>query len=731
MFISALLDVTDNLDAGKVVPPRDVVRHDGDDPYLVVAADKGTATFSDIANEISKSYGFWLGDAFASGGSAGYDHKAMGITARGAWESVKRHFRDLGVNIQQEDFTVVGVGDMSGDVFGNGMLLSEHICLLAAFDHRHIFLDPQPDAARSYAERRRMFALPRSSWDDYDKSLISEGGGVYARTLKSIPISAQVRAALGLSDTVTAMSPAELMKAILLAPVDLLWNGGIGTYVKASRESHVDVGDKANDAIRVNGGHLRARVAGEGGNLGFTQAGRVEFARIGGKIYTDFIDNSGGVDCSDHEVNIKILLGNTVEERDELLAQMTDEVASLVLEDNYQQAATLGVSRAQALSLLPVHRRLIAEMEKAGRLDRALEALPSDKELVTRGENGEGLFPPEFAVLMAYVKIGLEDEIVQSDLPDEPWTMQTLVDYFPTPLRHMTQLMAAHPLHREIVTTVLVNEVVNRGGITFVHRAVEETGATAADVLRAYVVVREVFDLPALWRAVEETDNVVPNEAQTAINLKARRLMDRAVRWLLQNRRSPMDVSGEIAKLKPGVTELMPHLEDLFLSSERQALVDDREGLVSLGAPPVLAKHGTHTLYSFGLLDVVEVALKTERDVHEVAGVYFGLSEKFQADELLTKISLLPRNDRWQTLARMALRYDLYAALAALTAEILNATPADATATDRVHLWEQRNATAVGQALRAIEEVDRARADLAALSVLLRQIRTLVRTAAG
>ncbi|HEX6683076.1 MAG TPA: NAD-glutamate dehydrogenase [Candidatus Limnocylindrales bacterium] len=730
-FISALLDVTDNLDAGKVVPPRDVVRHDGDDPYLVVAADKGTAKFSDIANEISKSYGFWLGDAFASGGSAGYDHKAMGITARGAWESVKRHFRDMGVNIEEEDFTVVGVGDMSGDVFGNGVLLSEHIRLLAAFDHRHIFLDPQPDAKRSYVERKRMFGLPRSSWDDYDKSLISEGGGVFPRTAKSIPISPQVRAALGLADTVKAMSPAELMKAILLAPVDLLWNGGIGTYVKASRESHVDVGDKANDSIRVNGAHLRCKVVGEGGNLGLTQAGRVEFARAGGRIYTDFIDNSAGVDCSDHEVNIKILLDSHVEDRDHLLAQMTDEVAALVLEDNYQQATALGTARSQSLSLLPVHRRLITDMVKAGRLDRALEALPSDKELVARGEAGEGLCAPEFAVLLAYGKIALEEEIVHSDLPDEPWTMQTLVGYFPTPLRHMTQLMAAHPLHREIVTTVLVNEVVNRGGITFVHRAVEETGATAADVLRAFVVVRDVFDLPSLWEAVEATDNLVPTEAQTAIYLKARRLLDRAVRWLLQNRRSPMDVSGEVAKLKPGVTELMPRLEELFLGSERQALVEDREGLVALGVPAELAMHGTHTLYSFGLLDVVEVSLKTGRDVNEVAGVYFVLSEKLGVDELLTKISLLPRNDRWQTLARMALRYDLYAALAALTAEVLAATPADGSATDRVQIWAQHNATAVGQTLRSIGEVEGSRADLAALSVLLRQIRTLVRTAAA
>jgi glutamate dehydrogenase len=731
MFISALLDVTDNLDAGKVVPPKDVVRHDGDDPYLVVAADKGTATFSDIANEISKSYGFWLGDAFASGGSAGYDHKKMGITARGAWESVKRHFRDMGVNTQKQDFTVVGVGDMSGDVFGNGMLLSEHIALLAAFDHRHIFLDPHPDPARSFTERRRMFHLPRSSWDDYDRSLISEGGGVFARTLKSIPISPQVRSALGLADSVTAMSPAELMKAILLAPVDLLWNGGIGTYVKAKSESNTEVGDKANDAIRVNGAHLRCKVVGEGGNLGFTQAGRVEFARAGGHIYTDFIDNSAGVDCSDHEVNIKILLGTGVEDRDALLASMTDEVADLVLQDNYQQATTLGSSRMQSLSLLPVHRRLITELERAGKINRALESLPSDEELVVRGEAGEGLCAPEFAVLLAYTKIVLEEEIVASDLPDEPWATQTLVGYFPTPLRGMTQQMAAHPLRREIFTTVLVNEIVNRGGITFVHRAVEETGATAADVLRAYVVVRDVFDLPALWAAVEATDNVISTEAQTAVYLKARRLLDRAVRWLLQNRRSPMDVAGEIATLRPGVVALLPHLEELFRGQEQEAMQAHTAELLAAGAPAELAEHGTRILYSFGLLDVVEVALNTGRDMFEVAGVYFVLSERFRVDDLLTRISHLPRNDRWQTLARMALRYDLYAALAALTNEVLAATPAGTDALERVELWEQRNTTAINQAIKAIGEVDASRADLAALSVLLRQIRTLVRTAAA
>ena len=738
-FISALLDITDNLDAGKVVPPADVVRHDGDDPYLVVAADKGTATFSDIANEISASYGFWLGDAFASGGSAGYDHKKMGITARGAWESVKRHFRDLGHDTQTQDFTVVGVGDMSGDVFGNGMLLSEHIRLVAAFDHRHVFLDPDPDAASSYAERRRMFDLPRSSWAEYDTSLISEGGGVFPRTAKSIPITPQVRAALGLADTVTAMSPAELMKAILLAPVDLLWNGGIGTYVKATTESHAEVGDKANDAIRVNGAHLRARVVGEGGNLGLTQAGRIEYARKGaqghgGRIFTDFIDNSAGVDCSDHEVNIKILLGAdpdlTLEARNELLASMTDEVAELVLRDNYGQATTLGNARAQTLSLLPVHRRLITELERAGKLDRALEGLPTDEELAARGENGEGLSTPEFAVLMAYVKIVLEEEIVQSDLPDEAWTAQTMADYFPTPLRGMTQQMAEHRLRRDIVTTVLVNETVNRGGITFIHRAVEETGAPAAEVLRAFEIVWEVFDLPALWAAVEATDNVVPTAAQTAVYLKARRLMDRAVRWLIQNRRAPLDVPGEIAKLKPGVADLMPRMKDMFVGAERAGIAEHEAELTGLGAPQDLAERGARTLYSFGLLDVVEVAAATGRDLDEVAGVYFVLSERFHIDDLLTKISMLPRDDRWQTLARMALRYDLYAALAALTAEVLAAAPSG-TAEERVVQWEQHNASAIAQARKSIAELDGAKADLAPLSVLLRQIRTLVRTAAA
>ncbi|MFC0006037.1 NAD-glutamate dehydrogenase [Micromonospora siamensis] len=736
-FISALLDVTDNIVSGEIVPPNDVVRHDADDPYLVVAADKGTATFSDIANEISAAHNFWLGDAFASGGSAGYDHKKMGITARGAWESVKRHFRELGHDTQTQDFTVVGVGDMSGDVFGNGMLLSQHIRLVAAFDHRHIFLDPDPDAATSWEERKRLFDLPRSSWEDYNAELISAGGGIYPRTAKSVPVSPQVRAVLGLDDDVNQISPQELMKAILTAPVDLFWNGGIGTYVKASTQTNAEVGDKSNDAIRVDGRSLRCRVVGEGGNLGCTQLGRIEYALTGGRIYTDFIDNAAGVDCSDHEVNIKILLNTavadgalTVPDRDELLAEMTDEVAELVLRDNYDQARALNNAQAQAASLLPVHRRMITELERAGQLDRALEALPPDEELAVRTESG--LTAPEFAVLLAYVKIVLEKEILAEGLADEEWTTDVLVHYFPTPMRErFADRMSRHRLRRDIVTTVLVNEVINRGGISFVFRVVEETAASAADVLRAYVVVSEVFGLRGLWDAVEALDNKVSPELQTSVYLDTRRLLDRAVRWLVTNRRSPIDVPAEIARLRAGVATLLPGLEDLFYGSEREAIVAHMDSMTAKGLPRELAEQATRLMYSFGLLDVVETAARSGREVGEVAPVYFVLSDRFRVDSLLSKISLLPREDRWQTLARMALRYDLYAALAALTGEVLDSTADSLPPHERVQEWEQSNATSIHRAVRAMGEFDESRADLAALSVLLRQIRTLVRTSAA
>jgi glutamate dehydrogenase len=745
MFISALLDVTDNVrttpDGSEIVPPREVVRHDGDDAYLVVAADKGTATFSDIANGIAAQYGFWLGDAFASGGSLGYDHKRMAITARGAWESVKRHFRELGHDTQTEDFTVVGIGDMSGDVFGNGMLLSEHIRLVAAFDHRHVFLDPDPDAAASFAERRRLFELPRSSWADYDRGLISAGGGVWPRTAKSVPVSARVRLALGIDDPhVTRLSPAELIRRILTAPVDLLWNGGIGTYVKATGESHADVGDKTNDSVRVNGSDLRASVVGEGGNLGLTQRGRIEYALAGGRIDTDAIDNSAGVDTSDHEVNIKILLDRAVtagelaaEERNPLLAEMTDEVAALVLDDNYEQNIALGNARSQSERLITVHARLIRELEHSGRLDRALEFLPSDKVIADREAAGRGLTSPELALLLAYVKISLEEEVLASGLPDEPWVTDSLVEYFPTAVRTALRAqMDTHPLRREIVTTQIVNDCVNRGGSTFVFRAVEETGADAVDVIRAYMVVREVFGLRELWERTEALDNRVPTTAQTTIFLESRRLMDRAVRWLLQNRRSPIDVAGQIELLRPGVTALLPDVGDLFQGAEADALEAHVKSLIGCGVPEDLARRSSGMLYGFGLLDVVEAAGRTGQPLTEVAPVYFSLSERFRVDVLLDRISALPREDRWQSLARMALRYDLYAALAELTEEVLKTTDRGTPAEERVAAWAEANASSIARAHDNVREFRAdAKADLATLSVLLRQIRTMVRASAS
>jgi glutamate dehydrogenase len=748
-FVGAMLDITDNIVGGAVVPPPDLVRHDGDDPYLVVAADKGTATFSDTANEIAQSHGFWLDDAFASGGSAGYDHKRMGITARGAWESVKRHGREMGLDTQTQDFTVVGIGDMSGDVFGNAMLLSEHIRLVAAFDHRHIFVDPIPDPATSFVERRRLFDLPRSSWYDFDRERISPGGGVWPRSAKSIKVNEQMRAALGIDDpAVIALTPSELMRAILRAPVDLLFNGGIGTYVKAASESHVDVGDKANDTVRVNGGFLRARMIGEGGNLGLTQRGRIEYASVGGSLVdgvrhahvgTDFIDNSAGVDTSDHEVNMKILLGAaeadgelTRAERDELLATMTDEVAQLVLRDNYEQNVTLGNSRAQARALLSVHRRMITEMEKTGHLDRVLEALPSDEELDARTTAGVGLTSPELAVLLAYTKILNEREIAESTLPDDDWTDQVLVDYFPTPLRErFRDRMRGHRLRREIVTTAVVNEAVNRGGVTFLFRAIEETGASPADAVRAYVVVRDVYGLSELWQRIEALDTQMPTAIQTTLYLELRRLADRVVRRLVSSRRSPLDVTAEIAALRPGVQALLPRMDELLQGRERDVVREHITELIARGVPADIARDATHATYAFGLLDVVEVAAENRRDLDEVAGVYYGLSERFRVDDLLSSISALPREDRWQSLARMALRYDLYAALAALTGEVLASGSPGRDAAEQIDAWERLSATAIARTRNSMAEFDDSRADLAALSVLLRQIRTLVQTASA
>jgi glutamate dehydrogenase len=737
LFISGLLDITDNLIGTEVIAPPAVVRHDGDDPYLVVAADKGTATFSDIANGVAQSYGYWLDDAFASGGSVGYDHKVMGITARGAWESVKRHFRETGVDIQTTDFTAVGVGDMSGDVFGNGMLLSEHIALVAAFDHRHIFLDPNPVPATSFRERKRLFALPRSSWSDYDRRLISKGGAVIARTAKSVSISEQVAAVLGLPKGTTSMTPAQLMKAILLAPVDLLWNGGIGTYIKASSEVNAEVGDRANDAIRVNGRALRVKVVGEGGNLGCTQLGRIEAALTGVHINTDAIDNSAGVDTSDHEVNIKILLtamtregDMTLEARNTLLASMTDDIARQVLRDNYEQNVLLGNARAQEEMMLPVHRRLIHALEERGDLDRALEFLPSDNEIDRRHDAGLGLTSPEVSVLAAYTKLALKKDLLPSGLPDEPWFQMTLTKYFPNPIREKYQTkLASHPLRREIITNAVVNSMVNRGGITFAFRATEETGATPAQVTRAFVVCREVFNMIGYVASVEELDNVVSTETQTLLYLEFRRLTDRAVRWFLQNRPSTLDVAAEVERFSKVVADLGPLMPTLLKGAERTRLERRAKELERLGAPADMALRTASLLDQFSLLDVVEISVDTGRDAAEVAPVYYATSEQFGIDSILTRVTRLPRDDRWDALARGALRDDLYAVLESLTKSVLDSSKPGSAPNDRIIAWSRANAESLARSKTALSGIERLESPgIAALSVALRTLRGVIRS---
>jgi glutamate dehydrogenase len=744
IFISALLDVTDNLvdgpDGRSVVPPPQVVRHDADDSYLVVAADKGTATFSDIANEVSADYGYWLGDAFASGGSAGYDHKEMGITARGAWLSVRRHFRELGLDCQEEDFTCVGIGDMSGDVFGNGMLRSEHIRLVAAFDHRDIFLDPDPDAATSYAERKRLFELPRSSWKDYDTSLISTGGGVFPRSAKSIPLSQEAQRALGVE--ADKLTPAELMRAILLAPVDLLWNGGIGTYVKAASESDADAADKSNDAIRVDGGELRARCVGEGGNLGFTERGRVEYALHGcggegGRINTDFIDNSAGVDTSDHEVNIKILLDRVVrkgdltgKQRDDLLASMTDEVAELVLVDNAEQNMALANAEAQAPALLHVHEDWVRRLEREGLLDRTLEALPTRKEVAARLEAGQGLTAPELSVLLAYTKIVLAGELIGTDLPDDPFLRSDLFGYFPTNMRQTYRHeMEQHPLRREIVVTQTVNALVNGAGITYFHRLSTETGASAAELTRANFLAREVYGSRALLAEIGALDNQISARMQTRMRLELRTLVERASRWLVNNRRPPLDSESVVDTFEITTQQVMGALPDVLTGRELAAYEARRQALVDSEVPEELASKVAVLQPAYSILGIVETARRDEIDPLEVARVHFALGERLGLPALVSRVLALPREDRWQTMARAALRDELHGVHAQLTAQVLAGTSSEEPVPVRIADWEEEDEVVVSRAVATLDEICAdEHADLARLSVGLRVVRSLLST---
>ena len=731
-FVRGLLDITDNVVGAEIVHPVDVVTHDGPDPYLVVAADKGTATFSDIANELAADYDFWLGDAFASGGSHGYDHKAMGITARGAWESVRRHARVIGKDVDTDELTVIGIGDMSGDVFGNGMLLSEHLKLVGAFDHRHVFLDPNPDPALSHAERQRLFELPRSSWADYDSRLISAGGGVHSRQLKAIAITSEVREVLGLESSVTSMRPDDLISAMLRAPVDLLWNGGIGTYVKGSIENHADVGDRANDSLRVDGIDLRCRIVGEGGNLGLTQLARAEYAINGGLIYTDAIDNSAGVDCSDHEVNIKIVLDQlvrdgelTVKQRNELLVEMTDEVARLVLDDNRAQTLALMIARTQSLSMVNVHARYLDTLEAEGHLDRELEFLPSDKQIAERQSAGSGLRAPEFAVMIAYTKNASVSELLESDLPDEPALEPDLLEYFPVELRErFPDSIRSHRLRREIVATSVINNMVNLAGISFDHRMTEDSGASVSDVARAFVASREIFGFADIWRQIDALGSSVSLDTQIALFLDARRMAERGTVWLLRHRRPPLDILEAVDAFSAGMAFLAESLDQVVsgrVANELERVVRDRMGA---GVPLDLAERSARWLWLHTGFDIVEIAHTEARNVADAATAYWATFDAFDLGWLWDGVGNLPRSDRWQEQARSAIRDDLMTVLAELTRNVMRAADGSPAA------WIEANGRAVGRALAMHTEIRRAESfNLTTLSVALRQLRNLTITA--
>ena len=616
-FIRGLLDLTDNLVEGKIVPPADTVRHDEDDPYLVVAADKGTAKFSDIANQIAAEYRFWLGDAFASGGSAGYDHKGIGITARGAWESVKRHFRLLGKNIQQDDtFTAIGIGDMSGDVFGNGMLLSANTRLLAAFNHLHIFIDPNPDPAASLAERERLFRLPRSTWADYNPALISQGGGVFARSDKTIAISPEMKAAFDIQED--SLPPTELISRLLKAPVDLIWNGGIGTYIKASDETHAQVGDRANDALRINGRDVRAKIIGEGGNLGMTQRGRIEAAQNGVRLNTDAIDNSGGGNCSDHEVNIKILLNQAIEAgeldlaaRNALLAEMTDSVAAHVLRQNYLQPQTLSLALARRENL-DDYARLMQQLEAEDRLDRAIENLPDDASLGERRDASDNLTAPELAVLLAYSKMWLYDHLLASNLPDAPYHQQNLRHYFPAQLAEKySKYMATHRLHREITSTWLTNDLVNRLGIAATWRASQASGDLPA-LVNHYTIARETSDAEALWQEIEAQDNRVPATLQIELELRLRDHLERSIEALARHGVRGDDLETTISQLQKRITALLATAH----AQRGQSRPRDKAAWQNLGLPEALAARLAALPLQFEALNTI-LAAKDDSSLEE------------------------------------------------------------------------------------------------------------------
>jgi glutamate dehydrogenase len=719
-LMRGLLDITDNLVGSEVVHPKDVVRRDGDDPYLVVAADKGTATFSDIANGISAEYGYWLDDAFASGGSSGYDHKDMAITSRGAWEGILRHFRELDPprDIEREEFTCAGIGDMSGDVFGNGLLRSRCTMLLAAFDHRHIFVDPAPDPGRSYEERLRLFQLPRSSWADYDKSLISPGGGVYERTLRSIPVTPEMAHLFGLS--VDQVTPAELMQAILRMPVDLFFFGGIGTFVKATAESDADAKDRTNDALRIDARELRARVLGEGANLAMTQRARIEYAQLGGpdgtggRLNTDFIDNSAGVDCSDHEVNIKILL-NEVEragqlardERDRLLETMTEEVGRLVLRDNYLQTQAISVTHALGYHLLDRQARFMRALERDGRIDRRLEVLPDEDELAERARLRKGFTRPELAVLLAYAKVVLYDELLASDLPDDPFMQEDLKLYFPTRLRELyPNEIGRHRLSREIIATGVTNSIVNRTGVSFVHEIKEKTGESGADIARAYVITREAFKMRAFWQDVEALDNVVPAPAQAVMLTEGGRLIDRATTWFLREAGRPLDIGSQIAAYAPGIQEIAENLDDLLSPSDRAQFGARIASLIAQGVPEGLARRSASLVaWLAPALDNVRIARDLGHSPLRVSRFYFAIGDRFGFDRIREAAAKLSQDKAIDKLAVTAVTDDLATLQAQITRRIVEAVEQEVDPGAAIAVWVEGRRPAVARAEQLMAEL--------------------------
>ncbi|HEU4517187.1 MAG TPA: NAD-glutamate dehydrogenase domain-containing protein, partial [Steroidobacteraceae bacterium] len=730
-FIRSLLDVTDNVVGGKVVAPDRVVRHDGDDAYLVVAADKGTARFSDVANAISEEYGFWLGDAFASGGSAGYDHKDMGITARGGWESVRRHFREIGRDIQSQHFTVAGIGDMSGDVFGNGMLLSKHIRLLAAFDHRHIFIDPSPDAAASFAERRRIYALPRSSWEDYDARLISKGGGVHSRQQKSVPLSPEARALLGID--AHSASPSDVIRAILKLPVDLLWNGGIGTYVKSTNETHAEIGDRANDAVRVDGAQLRCRVVGEGGNLGLSQRGRVEYALAGGRINTDFIDNSAGVNCSDVEVNLKILLNPLMaagklrrSSRNRLLESMTDEVAGLVLRNNYLQCLAISGLHETAAERIFELGHLLRSLERAGTLDRTLEALPTDEEIVERHRKGERLTRPELAMLLSYSKIWLSGRLIDTDIAEDPYLGTELTRYFPRPVqRRFEAEIQKHQLRREIIVTAVTNSLVNRMGPGFAVRTQEDTGADVGSIARAYSIAREITDMRDLWADIEALDDKAPAAVQYAMSHEAMRLLRRLTYWVLRNLGTNLDIERAVSRLRPGIRQLMADLPDLIQGLEVEHYAKSLERYSAPGVPPGVARRVASLGAFHSSVDIAEVALARRAPIAQAARVYFGLGAAIGLDWIRGEIERLPVEGHWQALARGTMREEAYMLQRRLADQVLARRQAG-DAAKRIDAWLRARGAAHENVLRTVREMRTiGSADFPTLSVALQAVRQL------